>query len=565
MPPSILPRRAFWAQPRISISIHSRNNQPPCTIQIRSNSTSSTTTTPESSQEDNRPIEDVETNEDANEDANKPATKSRSRRSRPFIHYPRRSDPLRILFCGSDDFSCASLRALYDLQQSDPKGKLIKSIDVLVRPGKPAGRGLRRVAVGPLFHLAEELGLPIHRRDTFTGWELPPAGHITHEVTGEVVKHRAAHQNSHRQPFNLIVAVSFGLFVPPRILGSLKYGGVNVHPSVLPDLRGPAPIQHAILRGRAAAGATLQTLHHKDFDRGDVLAQTRYPPGIPVPEGCDARRLHDILAAEGARLLVAGLRARLHVPPYNEDGQAGWRPDADDVARGLVRDAPKVRKSDAEVDWACWTWGRDEGLYPGGQGGWTAADLDRRFRAVGVKLAGDGGGGGGLWTRAITVKAPGEKRVIFEDVRAVPCPDQLRDVVLSIAEANAAKVAGKPVRWLTGKTGEDLIPQEISSAVFSQVRQDGAHEVREFRLPYMVDGTAIILPIKIKYAMIDGVVSPTVERDYVDALRIETIKVEGSKSRPAAHAMVEFREDNLTRRDISSLDFAMGIITSLVE
>ncbi|ROW09990.1 hypothetical protein VPNG_06527 [Cytospora leucostoma] len=564
MPPSIIPRRAsaFWGQPRISISICIRSNQPPCTTHIRSNSTtSSTTTTTETSEEgNNKPIEDAETNEDANE----PATKSKSRRPRPFIHYARRSDPLRILFCGSDEFSCASLRALHDLKQSDPKGKLIKSIDVLVRPGKPAGRGLRRVAVGPLFHLAEELGLPVHRRDTFTGWELPPAGHITHEATGEVVRHRAAHENSHRQPFNLIVAVSFGLFVPPRILGSLRYGGVNVHPSVLPDLRGPAPIQHAILRGRAAAGATLQTLHHRDFDRGDVLAQTPYPPGIPVPEGCDARRLHDILAGEGARLLVEGLRARLHVPPYNEDGRAGWRPDADDVARGLVRDAPKVRKSDAEVDWACWTWGRDEDLYPGGQG-WTAADLDRRFRAVGVKLAGNGGGGGGLWTRAITVKSPGEKRVIFEDVAAVPCPDKLRDVVLSIAEANAAKAAGKPVRWSTGKTGEELIPQEISSAVFSQVRQDGAHEAREFRLPYMVDGTAIILPIGIKYAMIDGEVSPTIERVHIDAVRIEAIKVEGSKSRPAAHAMVEFEENNLTRRDISSLDFAIGIITSLVE
>lgn len=565
MPPSILSRRALWGQPRISISIYVRNNQLPCTIQIRSNSTISssssatttTTTTAKSSQEDKRPIKDV----GANEDVDEPATKSKSRPSRPSsVNDARRSDPLRILFCGSDDFSCASLRALYDLQQSDPKGKLIKSIDVLVRPGKPAGRGLRRVAAGPLFHLAEALGLPVHRRDTFTGWELPPAGHITHEATGAVVKHRAAHENSHRQPFNLVVAVSFGLFVPPRVLRAVRYGGLNVHPSLLPDLRGPAPIQHAILRGRAAAGATLQTLHHRDFDRGDVLAQTPYPPGIPVPEGCDARRLHDILAAEGARLLVEGLRARLHVPPYSG---AGWRPGADDVARGLVRDAPKVRKSDAEVDWARWTWGRDEGLYP--QGEWTAADLARRFRAVGVKLGGGGGPGGGLWTRAITVRAPGEKRVIFEDVAAVPCPGQLRDVVLSIAEVKAAKAAGRPVPWSTGKPGEELLPREISSAVFSQVRQDGAHEAREFRLPYMVDGTAIILPIKIRYAMIDGEASPTVDRDHADAVRIETIKVEGSNSRPAAHAMVEFEENNLTRRDASSLEFAMGIITSLVE
>jgi len=51
------------------------------------------------------------------------------------------SDPLRILFCGSDEFSCASLYALHLHQQA--KKDLIKSIDVVVRPSKPTGRGLK--------------------------------------------------------------------------------------------------------------------------------------------------------------------------------------------------------------------------------------------------------------------------------------------------------------------------------------------------------------------------------------------------------------------------------------
>ncbi|KAH8785351.1 formyl transferase, partial [Diaporthe sp. PMI_573] len=236
------------------------------------------------------------------------------------------TEPLRILFCGSDEFSCASLRALHKLQADKPK--LIKSIDVLVRPGKPAGRGLRRIATGPLFNLAEELGLPVHKRDTFTGWELPPPGH----------------------PFNLAVAVSFGLFVPPRILRSLRFGGLNVHPSMLPDLRGPAPLQHALLRRREHVGVTLQTLHERDYDRGAVLAQTPWP-GLPVPEGCDVRQLHNMLAERGAELLAGALERRVFVPPLQF---AGWKPKDEDLARGLLCDAPKVTKLDSMVDWACW-------------------------------------------------------------------------------------------------------------------------------------------------------------------------------------------------------------------
>jgi hypothetical protein len=58
------------------------------------------------------------------------------------------SKQLRILFCGSDEFSCASLRALHQLQQDRPR--LIRSIDVMVRPGKPSGRSLKTIREGTL-------------------------------------------------------------------------------------------------------------------------------------------------------------------------------------------------------------------------------------------------------------------------------------------------------------------------------------------------------------------------------------------------------------------------------
>lgn len=101
--------------------------------------------------------------------------------------------PLRILFCGSDEFSCVSLKALYS--EFFRSRKMIRSIDVVVRPAKPAGRGLKEMREGmlsqhglllrhpdsdavtvPLKKLAQILGLPIHERDTFTGWDVSPPG-----------------------------------------------------------------------------------------------------------------------------------------------------------------------------------------------------------------------------------------------------------------------------------------------------------------------------------------------------------------------------------------------------
>ncbi|KAI1750799.1 formyl transferase [Xylaria castorea] len=231
------------------------------------------------------------------------------------------SDPLHILFCGSDDFSCASLKALHDEHVQNPD--LIRSIDVVVRPGKRTGRGYKIVRDPPIRSLAESLGLRIHERDTFTGWDMP-------------------------SKTNLIIAVSFGLFVPPRLLRGAKYGGLNLHPSLLPDLRGPAPLQHTLLAARKVTGVSLQTLDHAAFDHGVVLSQT--PPyddgheetALRVP--ASVSDLKALVTPVAARMLLDGLRAGLHVPPLED---RGWKPDAAETA-SLVH-APKITKADRRL------------------------------------------------------------------------------------------------------------------------------------------------------------------------------------------------------------------------
>ncbi|KXJ90859.1 formyl transferase [Microdochium bolleyi] len=229
----------------------------------------------------------------------------------------KRSDPLHILFCGSDDFSCASLEAIHLEHRRNPD--LISSIDVVVRPGKPTGRGLKIIRQPPLQGLASSLGLRIHERDTFTGWNMP-------------------------QDINLVIAVSFGLFVPPRLLQAAKYGGLNVHPSLLPDLRGPAPLQHTLLQGRQFTGVTLQTLDHQTFDHGLILSQT---PGdaMPLPADCTFQQLHDMVAPAGAELLAHGLREGLHVPPLQDVSSCAQAKAADSE----LHHAPKIRKEQRQI------------------------------------------------------------------------------------------------------------------------------------------------------------------------------------------------------------------------
>lgn len=171
----------------------------------------------------------------------------------------------------------------------------------------------------PIKLAAAEERCATHAIDTFTGWT-PPSR------------------------IDLVVAVSFGLFVPPRILHLATYRGLNVHPSLLPDLKGPAPVQHALLKRRQYTGVSVQTLHPTQFDGGGVLAQTP-APGIFIPDDVDAEELTARLASKGAEMLVDVLRSRAFVPPLKD---VGWYADSG----GPVNHARKILKSDRQVDFA---------------------------------------------------------------------------------------------------------------------------------------------------------------------------------------------------------------------
>ncbi|KAH7026040.1 formyl transferase [Microdochium trichocladiopsis] len=236
----------------------------------------------------------------------------------PANYTPKQSDPLRILFCGSDEFSAESLKLLHVRMVTNPDQ--IRSIDVVVRPPKRIGRGLTKLTQPPIIEIARKRLLRVHKRDDFNDWELPPG-------------------------INLIVAVSFGLFIPPRLLRQAKYGGLNVHPSLLPDLRGAAPLHHTLLQHRQYTGVTLQTLDHERFDHGLILSQTT-PESMPIPEGCTFEQLREMTALRGAELLARALRDGLHVPPLTD---VSPMLSSTHEASGKLRLAPKIRKEHSQL------------------------------------------------------------------------------------------------------------------------------------------------------------------------------------------------------------------------
>jgi len=293
-------------------------------------------------------------------------------------HATKSSDPLRILFCGADDFSIPSLRAIDHERHSNPS--LIQSIDVVCRPDKRTGRGLKQIRQGkfcpyrlkafqltrhlaPIKPVAKELHLQLHEIDLPVTWSSPDY-------------------------VNLIIAVSFGLLIPAGAINAARYGGINLHPSLLPDLRGSSPIHQTLLLNRKHTGLTLQTLHPTKFDHGKILAQTPFP-GIAVPEDATPTSLVKLLAPIGAQMLLQGLRNRVFAPPVTTI-PALTRAELQELTGGTgPAVAKKMTTEDRKINWSIIK----------------ASDIQTRLRVF-----------GSLWDDETFSRATGsteQKRIVF--------------------------------------------------------------------------------------------------------------------------------------------------------
>ncbi|KAK4053243.1 Methionyl-tRNA formyltransferase [Microbotryomycetes sp. JL221] len=145
------------------------------------------------------------------------------------------------------------------------------------------------------------------------------------------------------QPFrqmssnNLLITASFGHLIPNDLLNKFEpLHCLNVHPSLLPHLRGAAPIQWTIAKGLKETGVTVQELSKGKFDHGKILAQTK----LQVPDFATFETLEPILAQMGSNLLIDVLRNFSKV-----------KKDAQGQDSKLATLAPKITKQHARIQW----------------------------------------------------------------------------------------------------------------------------------------------------------------------------------------------------------------------
>ncbi len=182
---------------------------------------------------------------------------------------------MKIIFMGTPDFSVPCLKALIESNN--------QVVGVFTQPDKPKGRGYE-LTPPPVKVCAVENGIPVFQ----------PRSMRDGEALGIINSLNA----------DLIIVVAFGKILPKEILESVKYGCINIHASLLPKLRGAAPIQWSILNGETQTGVTSMQMD-VGLDTGDMLIKK----AIKITEDMTAEELHDKLSVLGAEVLIETVNA----------------------------------------------------------------------------------------------------------------------------------------------------------------------------------------------------------------------------------------------------------------
>lgn len=218
----------------------------------------------------------------------------------------------RIVFMGTPAFAVASLSALLEAKMN--------VVGVVTAPDKPGGRGMQlQQSAVKQFAIAHNLPL------------LQP----------EKLKSPEFFDALNEWKPDLQVVVAFRM-LPEKIWSFPPMGTLNVHGSLLPQYRGAAPINWAIINGEKETGVTTFQLQHA-IDTGDILLQDR----IAITENMTAGELHDTMMLVGANLLVKTLNGLV-------DGTIQSVPQNEATTNGTfqsIKHAPKIFTTDCEINW----------------------------------------------------------------------------------------------------------------------------------------------------------------------------------------------------------------------
>lgn len=212
---------------------------------------------------------------------------------------------LKIVFLGTPEFAVASLKALIDAG--------LNVVGVVTAPDRPAGRGMK-MQESDVKKFALEHNLTL----------LQP----------EKLRNKNFLQELKNLNADVQLVVAFRM-LPEQVWNMPRLGTINLHGSLLPDYRGAAPINHAIINGEKETGVTTFQLQH-EIDTGNILLQKK----IPILPTDTAGSLHDKMKEVGAALLVETVMALaqgiLQAKPQPEEREN--------------KQAPKIFKEDCEID-----------------------------------------------------------------------------------------------------------------------------------------------------------------------------------------------------------------------
>jgi methionyl-tRNA formyltransferase len=214
---------------------------------------------------------------------------------------------MKILLAATGDFAMPTFRSLADGGH--------EVIGLITQPDRPSGRG-RQVHIAAVKQAALDAGIPV----------MQPLRIAAHDVVARIAELAP----------DVFLVIAYGQKIPEEICRLPPYGAINLHGSLLPELRGAAPCNWAIIRGLKRTGVSVMYLAPR-MDAGDVLGQRETAIGPRETAG----QLHDRLASLGAGVVLdvlAQLEAGTH------------RPVAQDES--LVTLAPRLTKADGLIDWS---------------------------------------------------------------------------------------------------------------------------------------------------------------------------------------------------------------------
>ncbi len=212
---------------------------------------------------------------------------------------------------GTPEFATASLQALVETN--------FNIVGVITAPDKPSGRG-KRISESDVKKYAIKQGLKV----------LQP---VNLKDPGFIEEFRTLNAN-------LGIVVAFRML--PEVIWSMpEYGTFNLHASLLPQYRGAAPINHAVMNGEKETGVTTFYLKQK-IDTGDIIFQEK----LPIGEDETVGELHDRLMEIGSGLVVKTVEAiKLENIVLQKQSELS-------TAMTVINEAPKIYKDDCRIDWS---------------------------------------------------------------------------------------------------------------------------------------------------------------------------------------------------------------------